>query len=173
MQKRRWSQVGCGRGDGQRGHVHGSCWNILSNPCHAFAPGIISRLPVGSLADEQVWEGPGGHQNVPRTSLKIPRRSPEEMQRWLNHAGDTQTILTTSLAQAATFLPHLLSFIPPPSLPDPNLKPRWPYGGHGRWWPSPCPTLGRYLLGSRQSRLLQLVVAVLGVGADGHPCKRE
>lgn len=95
------------------------------------------------------------------------------MQQWLNHTGETQTILTTSLAQAATFLPPLLSFIPPPSLPDPNLKPWWPYGGHGRWWPSPCPTLGRYLLGSRQSRLLQLVVAVLGVGADGHPCKRD
>lgn len=38
---------------------------------------------------------------------------------------------------------------------------------------TPWPRVGPYLLGSRQSCLLQLVVAVLGISADGHPCRRQ
>lgn len=42
-----------------------------------------------------------------------------------------------------------------------NLRARWDAGGHA------------YLLGSSEGGLLQLVVAVLGICADGHPWKTE
>lgn len=101
------------------------------------------------------------------------------------HAGRSPSL---SQPKAPQHAPAALCLLQPPDVtcPGPSalgrlgetapLPPRTRSGqtlADSTWRGADGREMGRYLLGARQGCFLELVVAVLGIRADRHPCKRE
>lgn len=138
-------------------------YTIFRNFSRSF-PEVLQEVSRKSLEDPQTFS----RRSPPLQ--KIPRTSPEASQPlWSHHQ-----ILTMTPPQPTVFFSPFSTSIPPPAPSPIPAAPGW-----SQWEvtslsnPSQVHPVGRYLLGSSQSRLLEFVVAVLGVSADGHPCKRR